>query len=165
MQVLQALFIGGLAITVSIPPQADAQETQDTQVESALRSACLRSGKVNLHVGPGLNYPVDWVLTLKHMPVLILSDFGAWRRIKLYDGTVGWVHKSLLCGKKTAMTKRSVLLMSGASDTSRPLAKMGKLVVVYVVKRSGEWIKVLVNTPEQDKLVGWVPEKELWGIL
>lgn len=142
----------------------DSDDDGDQGLEADVRVASLRSGKANLHVGPGLNYPVEWVLVLKHMPVLILSDFHAWRRIKLCDGTVGWVHKSLLCSKKTALVRRSTWLKEASKDSSERLARIGKNVVVYVVKRKIGWVKVLVSAPEDDKLIGWIPEEDLWGL-
>lgn len=136
----------------------------ELEISSDVRFASLRSEKVNLHVGPGLNYRVDWVLVLKHMPVVVLSDFHAWRRIKLCDGTVGWVHKSLLCAKKTILLRRSTWLRKSDTPSSRRLAHVGKNVVAYVVKRRKEWVKVMVKTPEEDSLTGWFPEKEVWGL-
>ena len=41
------------------------------------RFASLRSDEVNLRVGPGENYPIEWVLKRKDMPVEILREFAA----------------------------------------------------------------------------------------
>lgn len=128
------------------------------------RIACLRSSKANLHVGPGLQYPVDWILVLKHMPVIIISEFGQWRRIKLCDGTVGWIHKSLLCSKKTALLRRQAFMFSTPSEHSKKIAKIGRDSVVETIKQKENWIKVLVTTEDGDKLVGWILELELWGL-
>ncbi|MDR1597850.1 MAG: hypothetical protein LBR89_02845 [Holosporales bacterium] len=127
------------------------------------RIACLKSSKANLHVGPGLEYPVDWVLTLKHMPVIIISEFGQWRRIKLFDETIGWVHKSLLSTKLTAMIKQETNLRTSKSERANKIAVLGKHVVVSVLKRNGAWTRVVVTTPCGDKVTGWVGSHELWG--
>lgn len=131
---------------------------------SALRGVCLRSNKVNLHVGPGLNYPVDWVLTLRHMPVHVVAESGAWRRIQLIDGTRGWVHKSTLCVRKMAQLKRQVFLYASPSEQAKRMAKMGAFAVVSLVKRKGAWMKVQATTPDGDMTVGWLQEEALWGL-
>ncbi|MDR1908056.1 MAG: hypothetical protein LBQ43_04335 [Holosporales bacterium] len=128
------------------------------------RNACMRSSTVNLHVGPGLQYPVDWILTLKHMPVVVISEFGQWRRIKLCDGTVGWVHRSLLSSKKTAMLLRESLMFASTSESSKKIARLEKDVVVAVVKQKDKWTKVVVTTPDGDKFTGWVVTRGLWGV-
>lgn len=131
---------------------------------SALRIACLRSNKVNLHVGPGLNYPVDWVLTVRHMPVQVLAESGPWRRIQLIDGTRGWVHKSTLCIRKTAQLRQTAFLYTSPSDRARKIARVGSLAVVTLVKRKGVWLKVQATTPDGDMTVGWLEENKLWGL-
>src|ERR1700739_935909 len=40
------------------------------------RFVSLRSDLVNLRVGPGENYPIEWVLTRKEMPVEIVREFA-----------------------------------------------------------------------------------------
>lgn len=56
------------------------------------RFVSLRSGEVNLRTGPGARYPVEWVLVYRHMPVEIIAEFDTWRKIRDWQGTVGWVH-------------------------------------------------------------------------
>eukprot|EP01039_Chlorochromonas_danica_P014165 gene14165-16492_t len=63
--------------------------------------ASLRANAVNLHVGPGNNYPIDWLYIRQGMPVEIIAEFDTWRQIRDWQGTQGWVHKSLLSGRRT----------------------------------------------------------------
>ena len=65
------------------------------------RYVSLRSNSVNLHVGPGKNYPVEWRYVLQNLPVEIIAEFDTWRQIRDWQGTQGWVHKSLLSGRRT----------------------------------------------------------------
>ncbi|GHS92143.1 hypothetical protein AGMMS49949_03740 [Alphaproteobacteria bacterium] len=130
---------------------------------TARQFLCLRASKVNFHVGPGLHYPVDWVVTYKHMPVLVVSSFGQWRRVKMFDGTVDWVHKSLLSTKKTCLTQREVFLHASFAKDSAHMAQLGPNVIVIPIKTKERWVKVLVTTDDSDKLVGWVRVEDLWG--
>lgn len=65
------------------------------------RCASLKVSRVNLRRGPGTRYPIEWVLFRRMMPVTILRDFFAWRQVRLFDGTEGWVHAPLLSGTRS----------------------------------------------------------------
>src|SRR5919204_606278 len=65
------------------------------------RFASLRSDEVNVRTGPGTRYPVDWVFKRKGMPVEIVAEFENWRKIRDWQGASGWVHQSLLTGKRS----------------------------------------------------------------
>src|SRR5437660_12925684 len=64
------------------------------------RFASLRSDEVNVRTGPGTRYPVDWVFKRKGMPVEIVAEYENWRKIRDWQGASGWVHQSLLTGKR-----------------------------------------------------------------
>src|SRR5258708_28049028 len=67
------------------------------------RYLSLRSDEVNLRTGPGVRYPVDWVLQRRNMPVEVLAEFENWRKIRDWQGTEGWVHQSMLSGRRYAI--------------------------------------------------------------
>ena len=50
---------------------------------------------------PGTRYPVDWVFKRKAMPVEIVAEYENWRKIRDWQGASGWVHQSLLTGKRS----------------------------------------------------------------
>lgn len=128
------------------------------------RFAAIRSNKVNLHVGPGMQYPVEWVLVYKNLPVLIITEFEDWRRIKLYDGTVGWVHKSLLTSKKkmTLITTDTQLKIKPKKQ-SKTIATLCKGVVAEMLKHRNKWMKIQIRLDDHSKIFGWIPEEDLWN--
>src|SRR5215471_20860346 len=65
------------------------------------RFATLKSDEVNVRTGPGSRYPVDWVFKRKGMPVEIVAEYEVWRKIRDWQGASGWVHQSLLTGKRS----------------------------------------------------------------
>ena len=65
------------------------------------RFASLRSDEVNVRTGPGSRYPIDWVFKRKAMPVEIVAEYENWRKIRDWQGASGWVHQSLLTGKRS----------------------------------------------------------------
>ena len=84
------------------------------------RFASLRSDEVNVRTGPGSRYPVDWVFKRKAMPVEIVAEYENWRKIRDWQGASGWVHQSLLTGK------RSFIIASKAASLHKTPASLGR---------------------------------------
>ena len=72
------------------------------------RFASLRSGDVNLRVGPGESYPIEWVYKRKDMPVQIIEEFENWRRIQDWQGSKGWVLDRMLTSKREVIVNGAV---------------------------------------------------------
>ena len=70
-----------------------------SEENKVLRYASIKADEANLRVGPGQRYPIDWVLRRKNLPVAIIDEMDNFRKIELYDGTIGWLHQSLLSNK------------------------------------------------------------------
>src|SRR6267378_2202808 len=92
-------LVGFLALAVAVfagvPPAAAAESEPGGKLP---RFVSLRSDLVNLRVGPGETYPIQWVLTRKEMPVEIIREFEHWRMIRDWQGTEGWVHRGEVWG-------------------------------------------------------------------
>jgi SH3-like domain-containing protein len=58
------------------------------------RFVSLKSNEVNLRVGPSTNYPIELTYITKNLPVEVIDEFDAWRKIKDHQKTIGWLHKS-----------------------------------------------------------------------
>ena len=124
------------------------------------RFASLRSNEVNLRTGPGTNYPVDWVLTRRAMPVEVLAEFDIWRKIRDWQGTVGWVHQSMLTGNRTALILTSPrLLRSEPGAGGRPVARLEPGVIAKLLQCDGEWCRL-----EADSYRGWLKREEFFGV-
>lgn len=128
------------------------------------RFACLRSNKVNMHVGPGVKYPVEWTFVCKSMPLMITAEFEQWRRVKAIDGTVGWIHKSMLSSKKNKILEQDTAMYTRASKNSKKIANLSKWVVVDVLKSSKSWSKVSTKTDDGLKIIGWVKNNSFWSL-
>ena len=68
------------------------------------RFVSLKSNEVNLRVGPSTNYPIELMYKTKNLPVEIIDEFDAWRKIKDHNRTIGWLHKSLIQGERFVLT-------------------------------------------------------------
>ncbi|MDX2142757.1 MAG: SH3 domain-containing protein [Rhodospirillaceae bacterium] len=151
-------------------PQADAAPPSETDAapgasQPALplpRFVSLRTDPVNLRAGPGVRYPVEWVYMRRRLPVEIVAEFETWRQIRDPDGAEGWVHQSMLSGRRTGMiTGAARPLRKGNNDIAEDIATLEPGVVVDVQRCPAEatFCRVEVNG-----LQGWLKRDHFWGI-
>lgn len=127
------------------------------------RFVSLRTNPINLRTGPGVRYPVDWVYVRRHLPVEVIGEFDTWRQIRDVDGTEGWVHQSMLSGKRAAMvTKEPRPLKRTGEETAETIATLEQGVIVNVQRCPAEmpgYCRV-----EVDGLQGWLKRDQFWGV-
>ncbi len=125
------------------------------------RFVSLRADEVNMRIGPGVRYPVDWVYKRQNLPVEIIAEFGTWRKIRDGQGTQGWVHQSMLSGRRTLLITGQVRTIRAKPDTaSPPIARAEPGVVGELLQcdDGAGWCKVKVGGHE-----GWLRRAEFWG--
>ena len=125
------------------------------------RFVSLRTDPINMRAGPGMRYPVDWVYRRRHLPVEVVAEFETWRKIRDPDGAEGWVHQSMLTGRRTGVVKGDVrrLRQTNAEDVE-PVATVEPGVVVSIQRcPTGPYCRVEVNG-----LQGWLKRDEIWGV-
>lgn len=124
------------------------------------RFASLRAAEVNMRTGPGVRYPIDWVFMRRNLPVEIIADYHNWRKIRGWKGTVGWVHKSMLSGKRTAIvTHGRQPLRDAAADRARVVAHVNAKVVGRLLSCEKDWCRL-----EVAGIRGWIRRAKLWGV-
>lgn len=121
------------------------------------RFISLKSSDINMRVGPGKEYPINWVLMRSGLPVLLLSEFLQWRKIQLPDGTQGWIHQSTASYKNTAIVIEDTFLYKSSSG-KKPIAKIEKGVIVQCLNIEDNFVKVKTNG-----FKGWIDISKLWG--
>jgi SH3-like domain-containing protein len=120
----------------------------------------LRWDKVNLRAGPGDQYPIRWVLTRKGMPVEVLDRFDVWRKIRDWQGSVGWVHERMLMGNRTVMvTGRERTLHAEPRETARPVARAEPGVVGRLLSCRGDWCRI-----DAQGFKGWIERRDIFGV-
>ncbi len=125
------------------------------------RFVSLRSEKVFVRTGPALRYPIKWVFVKKNLPVEVVQEFDTWRKIRDSKGEEGWIHQSLLQGKRFALisAEEEVFLMRKPMIDSRFVAKLEPMVVLSLEECSGSWCFA-----EAGGFKGWLEKKSLWGV-
>ena len=125
------------------------------------RFVSLKSNDVNLRVGPSTNYPIRLKYITQNLPVEIIDEFDVWRQARDHNGTIGWLHKSLIKGERYILTgyknEKEINLYN------RPNGK-----IIGVIKKNNildlkmcilNWCKV-----SQNKIKGWLLKKNVWGV-
>ena len=124
------------------------------------RYASLRADKVHLRTGPGIRYPVDWIFVSRGMPLEITAEFENWRKVRDWQGTEGWVHRSMLSGKRTAVVTGGVQpLRSDPSPDSVLTARVMEKVVGRILECDGDWCRIEIG-----KHRGWMRRAHFWGV-
>ena len=125
------------------------------------RFVSLGSDEVNVRTGPGLRYPIRWVFHRQGMPVEIVREFDVWRQIKDMDGDEGWVHESLLSGKRTVVVTGKIRTMyEDATTHSRPVVRLQSGVVARLDHCEQGWCNLKAAGYE-----GWLKRDQVWGLL
>jgi SH3-like domain-containing protein len=138
--------------------QADNRNAPPTPPAPHFES--LRWDKVNLRAGPGDNYPIRWVLTRKGMPVEVLDKYDVWRKIRDWQGSVGWVHERMLTGNRTVIViGMERTLHAEPSETAKAVARAQPGVVGRLLSCSGAWCRI-----EARGIKGWVERRAIFGV-
>jgi SH3-like domain-containing protein len=157
------------AMTVpdATPGEADAIGADDGErTESSglpvPRFVSLRSDPINMRSGPGLRYPVEWVYRRRHLPVEVTAEFDTWRKIRDPDGDEGWVHQSMITGRRTGIVKGTVQpLRRNDGEEGHPVAMLEAGVIVNVLRCPAGLASCRV---EVNGLQGWLKRDQFWGV-
>lgn len=152
------LLTGGTAWANSAPD--NEEEVKGASGLPLPRFASLRANEVNLRTGPGTRYPIEWVFVRQGLPVEITAEFDIWRRVRDWEGSEGWVHKSALTGKRTVIvTAATSALHKDESPDAAIEAKVEAGAIGQLLSCSPLWCKVRF-----DKIKGYIPREDIWGL-
>ena len=123
------------------------------------RLVSLRAAKVNLRTGPGIRYPIEWVYARKGLPLEVIDEFETWRRVRDWQGSVGWVHQSMLSGQRGAMVVGEGRLLRRAPEDGAPgVARVEAGVVARLRRCAGGWCRI-----EAKGFAGWLRQDQIYG--
>ncbi|MGY9005777.1 MAG: SH3 domain-containing protein [Alphaproteobacteria bacterium] len=160
----------GAGVTGAIYPADAASPNKSAKLKKHIkrgtgrplpRFASLRSREANLRTGPGVRYPVEWVYKRSGLPIKIIAEFDIWRKVEDWRGTVGWMHRSMLSGKRTVITTGNMTVLRRNPEAASPaMAKTRSGVIAKVLACAGPWCRIRVQG-----IKGWATRASLWGIL
>jgi SH3-like domain-containing protein len=135
-------------------------DTQHTESRALPRFVSIRTKEINIRTGPGERYPIDWVMkAAKGWPLQVVAEYENWRKIKDWEGNIGWVHRAMLNNDHSGVVQVEMTMLRNApSDTAPPLAHVKMGVRAEIKKCENSWCEVKFEAGE-----GWLPAKTLWG--
>ena len=158
---LLAYALGVLGVVCRCAAASAAEPNESDTALKVPRFVSLHSDKVNLRTGPGRQYPIEWVLTRKDMPVEVIAQFEHWRRVREWDGTVGWVQEHMITGKRYAIVANGAVrgLYRDPDAAAGLVAKAEPGVIGRLLECKGAWCRI-----DAGDATGWMRRADLWGV-
>ncbi len=164
--VLAVAAIAGTALTA--PEEAKPSATGPSGLPLP-RFVSLKSDRVNLRQGPGVDYPTAWVFRRAGLPLEVVKEFESWRQVRDAEGATGWVLATMLSGRRTALvlpwearasqdTATSATLRDDDSERAGALVEVEAGVLASIISCDGRWCRVAV-----DGYRGYIEQTKLWG--
>ncbi len=125
------------------------------------RFASLSAPKVYLRQGPTYKNRILWVYHRVGLPVEILAQFDVWRRVRMPDGAVGWIHVAMLSSARTVVVtdKAGAPLRAGPGPDTKILALARPGVIAKLDHCEASACEVRVAGSD-----GWFDKKNIWGV-
>ena len=120
----------------------------------------LKSSEVRARTGPGLDYNILWEYRAAGLPVQVIAETREWRKICDPEGSVAWVHRSVVAARRGAFNAsvEEVPIRAGRSEDSAVKARFSPRSVIALDDCKDGWCEVRAR-----KLKGWVAEGSIFG--
>ena len=125
------------------------------------RYVSLKSNDANIRVGPSKNYPIEIKYIKKNYPLKVLEEYEDWRKVEDFKKNIGWIHKSLISGNRTAIVlsndNKTIKLLNTLEGNI--IGEIGKGNIVFLEKCKIDWCLVSLGNYK-----GWLDKKFIWGV-
>jgi len=123
------------------------------------RFVSLKSSEANGRAGPSLAHPVRWAYRRAGLPVQVVAESGAWRRIRDPGGEEVWMHGPLLSGRRSVWTLEAVWLHARPDAQSPQIALAEPGAVLWLERCRSGWCRL-----EASGYRGWARADAFWGV-
>jgi SH3-like domain-containing protein len=122
--------------------------------------ASLRVDEVNMRVGPGEDYRINWVYRRLQLPLKVIRLKEGWRLVRDPDGAEGWVLARFLSRQRGAIVSGKGLaeIHEQPSAASRLKWRVEPGVVGKLGDCTDGWCRI-----DASGHVGYVEQARLWG--
>ncbi len=158
---MKRIGIAGAVAAMALAIQASAQEITRGQVTNlpVPRFVSMKSATANVRRGPSTTNRIDWKLTHRGTPLLVLAEYQEWFRVVDVDGEGGWVHTALLSPARTVLVQEDMLALRKSPDNAAaPLARLEAGVIARLDTCDTNWCEIRI-----DGYTGWLPRDRIWG--
>ena len=118
----------------------------------------LKNSKVNVRMGPGLDYPVKFIYKKKYLPVKVIDRKDNFRKVIDHKKNSGWIHWSQLKKINSLIVLSDRILFKKPTINSKPLANVKKWKLFLLQKCKKNWCKV-----SSQNISGWISTDNVWG--
>jgi SH3-like domain-containing protein len=152
-----ALLIGGAASALAATPAPAPESDAGGKLP---RFESLRANKVDLRTGPGQQYPIQWVYQRRDLPVEVLRAVEHWRKVRDWEGSIGWVHEKMLWAHRQAIVTGGIrALRVSPQPNAAIVARAEPGVIGKLSQCQGGWCRI-----ETGDYAGWVTRGEIFGV-
>ena len=125
------------------------------------RFVTIKFNEVNARTGPESDCPIEWVYLKKNEPVEVIAEYGKWRKIKDINGDGGWVHASVIAGKRSIIitSKNPAPLLFSPLNHEQIKAYLLPNLRCSLHNCKKDWCLISCKTYK-----GWVSRKNIWGV-
>ena len=118
----------------------------------------LKNSKVNVRMGPGLDYPVKFIYKKKYLPVKVVDKKENFRKVIDHKKNSGWIHISQLKKVNSVIVLSNRILFKKPTFNSKPVVNIegGRLFVLEKCKK--DWCEV-----SSQNYSGWINMDNVWG--
>ncbi|MEO5586306.1 MAG: SH3 domain-containing protein [Novosphingobium sp.] len=147
------LLFALLAASLTVTPAIAAEE-------GVPYWASIRASEVNMRVGPGEDYRINWVYRRPHLPMKVLRTMEGWRLVQDPDGARGWMLARFLSRERGAIVRGNGLaeMREKGDDEARVLWKLRPGVVGKLGDCKEAWCRFEVGGH-----TGFIPQDRVWG--
>lgn len=139
------ILLAALLLTLPVPTA--------NPVQAETRMAVIKKDQVNIRTGPGLSYPVK--TTAKFGQTFpIVENKGDWVKVKLGNGSYGWIAEWLLSEEGTdfvVSSSNGLRIRSGPGTSYKVIGHFPKGEKAALIQNKGDWAKISYK-----KQMGWV---------
>ncbi len=160
------------ALTPAPEPEPEALPTPPVQAQDPNKGSVtglaiprfmsLRFDDVNLRVGPGMRYPIDWVYHRRDLPVEIIRELEDWRLVQDQDNVRGWVRAQTISPRRGFVVRGAEhALRAKPADDAPPVALLKPGVVGHIraCAAASAWCEVEVGT-----FKGFIRRDDFYGV-
>jgi SH3-like domain-containing protein len=146
-------------VALSAPAHAQVGEVTGLPLP---RFVSLAADVANLRLGPRRSYDVVAVYRKRGLPLQIVGEFDNWREVVDFEGERGWMHTSLLSGRRTVMVRGEPAVLRRGADADAPaMARLAPGVVARLLHCATEEAWCFVEVAGRR---GWLARERLWGV-
>lgn len=123
--------------------------------------ASVRAKVINMRVGPGESYRINWVYHRPLLPLKVMRVQENWWLVQDPGGARGWVLSSLMAKKRCAIVQGDDLagMHESGSIASRLLWRLEPGIVGKLGDCDAGWCRFDLDQNRG----GWVQQDRLWG--